>query len=779
MSEISAGHAPPRIWMLAGGVWLLLLVLAGAFSWRELARGRLDTDLFALIPAEQDDLLKRAMSAGRGDVLFWLHPVGASEVVLDPALAMLEARLERSGLFAPVDDQRALLATLQRYRFQMLSASDRALLLRGADDQVAQQGLEQLASPMPTGQFAKLADDPLGTFERAMLERLQGLGAAPQTDSPGRILRMRLKGDALDFDLQARAESALLLAAAHVRQRYPGVQVDATGLVRHATANAVAAQTGMARVATLSTLLVLFMAWWAFRRVRPALLMFVPVLAGTAAGYAAGFALFERLHVLTLVFGATLVGSASDYAFHYLCARTQTTSQAPTAQADMRLARQLAGPLLWSAGSAALGYACMAAAGVGALAQIAVIGGVGLVAAAISILLWFPLLCLKLPAARLRLPAVLQSLRHVRPARALLCTLAVGAVAVVLLLVDARLGNDLRVLDASPVALRAETARVSAAASGIEPGVFLLLQGADETQLLQREQTVRSHLDAGIDAGELGSYIGVSNLIAAQAQQQQDWTLLQRLWRTGGAAQQLLAGMQADDWLQDIRAATPAHMPSGWSAAALARELDGLWLGGVAATSGSEQPSVASTIRLRAIHDLPALRARIAQAHMVGVQLVDIPVRLAGSFALLAERAALALLAAIVLIALGLVLWARSLMAVRGILPVAVSVLGALAMADVIRGQIDVFQILGAFLVLALATDFVILTLTDDDERTVLGMLLGALATGGSFLLLVLLPIPAVQGLGIVVAGGTLLALVLTTALRGWLRGARDGGVAT
>ena len=546
-------------------------------------------------------------------------------------------------------------------------------------------------------------------------------------------------------------------------------------------------QYARARVATLSTVLVLCMAWWAFRRVRPALLMFVPVFAGTAVGYAAGFLLFDRLHVLTLVFGATLVGSASDYAFHYLCARLPGGGQPPAVHADLQLARQLAGPLFWSAGSAALGYACMAAAGVGALAQIAVIGGVGLVTAAVSILLWFPLLCVRLPAARLRLPAALRVMRHIPPSRALIGTLMIGAVAVCVLLIDGRLGNDLRVFDASPAALRAETARVTAAAAGIEPGVFLLLNGADETQLLQREQTARTYLDAAIGARELGGYLAVSNLIATQAQQQQDWTLLQHLWRPGGAAQQLLERMQADAWLNQVRAATPAHMCAGWSASALASQLEGLWLGQVDATpaddvraqrAGTSRGHVASAIRLRGIHDLAALRVRLARARLDGVQVIDIPVRLAGSFALLAERAAWALAAAVVLIAAGLVIWARSLAAARGVLPVAVSVLGALAMADVVRGQIDVFQILGAFLVLALATDFVILTLTDDDERTLLGMLLGALATGGSFLLLVLLPIPAVQGLGVVVAGGTLLALLLTTALRLWLRDVRNARAA-
>ncbi len=794
--------------MLVAARWalLLLVLVAAAFALRELGRQRLDTDLFALIPAEDDALLARAMSAGRRDVLFWLHADAASASASAPesaagpdlaaAVMRLQAVLQASGLFERADSHAALQRLLPAWRHQLLDESDRAALRAGDEDAVLARALERIASPMPAGEIASLELDPLGTFERALLARLAPLAGMPArkaeqepgasaTEAPGEILRVRLRGDALDIALQASAEAAIRRAVAQVEASHPGVRVEATGLLRHAAANAERARDGTQRVATLSSVLVLAMALWAFRRLRPAMLAFVPVLAGTALGYAAALLLFPRLHVLTLVFGATLVGSASDYAFHFLCARLPGEGgKAPSRGEDARLARRLVGPLCWSAGSAALGYACMAAAGVGALAQVAVIGGVGLIGAAASILLWFPLLCLRLPAARAVLPRPLAWLRETSPAAALAATAVLAVLAVASLLAVGRIGDDLRVLDASPVPLLQETARVNAAAAGLEPGLFVLVRARDSQALLAREQQVRVRLDALVGQGVLDGYVAVSQLVPSQASQQQDFAALRRLWRAGGAAEALLIDMGADAWLQGWRADAPAEPRPGLdlagpAAAPIAGQLAGLWLG----STGDD--NVASVIRLRGVRSLPVLRAAFAPppAGADAAALVDVPVRLAGTFALLTERALLALVAALGVIAAGLLLWRRSLRGVRGILPIAVSVLAALALAGVLRGATDLFQVLGAFLVLALATDFVILTQGEgssedgaaDDPQTVLGMLLGALSTGGAFLLLTLLPIPAVQGMGCVVAVGTLLALLLTTALRRWLCGGLAG----
>ena len=784
------GGAPgPARWALLSRWALLLCVLvAGAWTARELGRQRLDTDLFALIPAEGDALLAQATAAGRRDVLFWLHADAGATADLVQARDGLRAALLASGLFEAEDARDRLLRLLPAYRHQLLDDADRAALQAGDEAAVLARALERIASPMPGGEIASFELDPLGTYERALLARLDSVARLGNAGAGGEVLRVRLRGDAFDIDLQARAEAVVRAGIAAAERAHPGVRVEATGLLRHAAANAERAREGTQRVATLSSVLVLGMALWAFRRPRPVLLAFVPVLAGTALGYAAALLLFPRLHVLTLVFGATLVGSASDYAFHFLCARTSgPDGAAPSRAQDVQLARRLLGPLCWSAGSAALGYACMAAAGVGALAQVAVIGGVGLVGAAASILLWFPWLCLRLPAPRVVLPAPLAWLRQMSPNLALALTGVLAVVSAGTLLVVGRIGDDLRVLDASPPALLQETARVNAAAAGLEPGVFLLVRAADAQALLAQEHALRVRLDALVGQGVLEGYVALSQLLPSQARQREDFAALQRLWRAGGPAEAQLREMGAEAWLERWRGDAPASPRPGLDltgpgSEAVSELLAGLWLGAAVAGAGegARVDGVASVVRLRGVRSLPALRAEFAPA-ATGARagtpvsaapaavLVDVPVRLAGTFALLTQRALLALAAALGVIALGLALWRRAAGGARGILPIAVSVLAALALAGALRGATDLFQVLGAFLVLALATDFVILTQSEDDPQTVLGMLLGALSTGGAFLLLVLLPIPAVQGMGCVVAAGTLLALLLTTALRRWL----------
>lgn len=740
----------------------ITVLLAGVLVTERLADGRLDTDVLALLPAEGDAVLQRANAAGRAEVLILLR--GAPDAVVE-ARAQLQARLMATRDYDALDSVATLVAALAPLRYRALASADRAALARGDDAALLQAALERLAQPVPLvplGQLGTPAQDPLFVFDRAASERLAVL-APPQAQQsaqdPFELLHLRLRGDALDLALQTRVEANLTSSIAAV-QAATGVRIIATGVVRHAAANARLARDGAERVATLSSVLVVGLALWAFRALGPMLVTFLPVLAGTAVGYAAAFLVFPRLHVLTLVFGATLVGSASDYAFHYLCARSD---RAP--RDDRALAFRLAGPLAWSAGSAAVAYACMSVVGVTALAQIAIIGGVGLVTAAATILLWFPLLSSRLSLPRVRVPGWLRVLREQSARRGLAVTAAALLLAVALLLQFGHGRGDVRALDASPAALRADTAAVMAAASASDQGVFVLVRGADAARWRANEQAARRVLDGAIGRGDLAGYLAVSQLWPSAREQAADSAAIRRLLRDDGPAQRFVESVGAVDWLAAWRrgaAEDALHAPIELPPAALSAALPGLWL-------GADATGYASVVRLRGLRPDQRAREQLRTALPDGSQWVDVPSRLSHTFAALTRGAARALAAALVLVAVGLALWCRRPRGALALLPVGAAVGLALGCTAGLAGGLDVFRVLGGFLVLALATDFVVLTIAEDDERTVLGMLLGAVTTGGAFAALALLPIPAVQGFGMVVAIGTALALLLTTLARGWL----------
>lgn len=94
----------------------------------------------------------------------------------------------------------------------------------------------------------------------------------------------------------------------------------ATGVPLFTDAIARNAQTEMNRIAVLSSALVFGMAWLLFGRLRTVLGAVLTVSLGFAVGFAAALAVFGTLHLLTFVFGLTLIGVAVDYSLHWFCA---------------------------------------------------------------------------------------------------------------------------------------------------------------------------------------------------------------------------------------------------------------------------------------------------------------------------------------------------------------------------------------------------------------------------------------------------------------------------
>ena len=88
--------------------------------------------------------------------------------------------------------------------------------------------------------------------------------------------------------------------------------------------------------------------------------------------------LFGEIHILTLVFGATLLGICVDYVFHMLCA---TATGLSGSQAKAKLFQPLSLSLL----TTCIGYAVMAFSPMPGLRQMAVFCITGLFAAYVNV----------------------------------------------------------------------------------------------------------------------------------------------------------------------------------------------------------------------------------------------------------------------------------------------------------------------------------------------------------------------------------------------------------
>ena len=115
--------------------------------------------------------------------------------------------------------------------------------------------------------------------------------------------------------------------------------------------------------------------------------MMISIASGVLWGLAASLWLFGELHLLALVFGASLIGVSVDYSIHYFCHLRGQPDAAP-----ITVRNRLLPPLGLALLSSVLGYSAMAWAQFPGLRQVAVFSISGLVMAWLTVMLLFPAL---------------------------------------------------------------------------------------------------------------------------------------------------------------------------------------------------------------------------------------------------------------------------------------------------------------------------------------------------------------------------------------------------
>ena len=237
------------------------------------------------------------------------------------------------------------------------------------------------------GQPTNWLADPLGLWSSWWAER-GGLTAARPRDgllwvkdpSAGRdwaVLLYETQGSAFRFDGQRRWGDALAHAEAAARRDLgDGLTVLSAGVPLHAEAGAAQGHLEMNTIGWGSLAAVLLLVWLAFRSFRPLLLVALSLLVGCAVALTVTVLVFGKIHLLTLIFGASLVGVAEDYGIHWFASR-----QGHPRTERWRLLRWLLPGMLLAWLTSALAYLALGLAPFPGLRQMAVFSVTGLAAA--------------------------------------------------------------------------------------------------------------------------------------------------------------------------------------------------------------------------------------------------------------------------------------------------------------------------------------------------------------------------------------------------------------
>jgi predicted exporter len=626
-------------------LWLIVATLVvGHNAWLWFVQRVVpDTDILALLPVqERDPVLQQSFqhmvdSAQQRVVVL----VGAAdwEKAKQAADAYRKVIGQAPDVLAatPLDErtQDDWLQLFRKHRGVLLTAQQERQLREQDPQAWSEAALGGLYNAFGGPKVGSWQDDPFGLFAGWVQERARETPVRPRDghlfvgDDKMQyvLLPLELKVPAFSITAQDTVLPLLERAAAAARTAVPQAELVTGGVILHAAAASAQAQREMHTIGAGSLLGIVLLTWLVFRSVRPIMLVLLSIAIGCLGAFSVCWMLFGQVHLMTLVFGASLIGVAQDYGIDYLCNRM---SADPALDSHALLRRLLPG-LVLSLLAAIIGYAGLAFTPFPGLRAMAVFSALGLAFAWLTVMAWFPLFVrggvlrqgpLVAPYVRLlaRWPRAHE--RSQRPA-----ALRSGIVVLLGMLMGlgiARLGpnDDIRLLQNSPQALIDGQARLGKLLDSPTPVQYYLVRGASEEEVLQREEALKRRLEPLIGQGAIGGYQAMSNWVPSQALQNERRTLVQdKLFADNGPLAAVAQQVGEDKaWI----AATRALYQAGAAPLALQAFLAEpssepwrhLWLG----RHGNE---FASIVALRGMQYGALPRLRATADGLAGVQWVD------------------------------------------------------------------------------------------------------------------------------------------------------------
>lgn len=766
--------------------WLLMLLAALVVLAVQLRDGLpLETNVMALLPAsDRDPVAANAIQRYQDNLARqYLLLVGSRDreqgeaAIEDLAERLRTLPLQSLRLRVDAEQGKALFAFYAPYRAGLLADADRQALLDDKASSVVRRSLQTLYGPLGAGSSALLESDPLLLFQR-FLSNLGGEGSerlrldkgylvVREGETDYRLLSLELPASPFDIDLQETWLPQLNSAIAATRAAFPEVDILDTGVLRYAAAGVESAQQEMSTIGlgSLAGVIVVFLL--VFRSPQPLLFSLLTLGTGFAVALAGSLLVFEKIHLLTLVFGSSLIGIAEDYNQHFY---SDWIEAGDDWQPERTVSRILA-PLCIGLTASVIGFSALFFTPFPGMQQIALFCSLGLIASLVSVLGLLPMVTRRPYRGNGRLWLQIGGQAHdfwrKRPRSLGLAGLAL-AVFIVGGLLQLEPNDDVRLLQAKPEHLLQTESRIRAITGQAYSGAFVLVQADSAQALLERSEAVSAELRDLQTEGLIRGFDSLDRALPSLARQADNRRLLHEQLLPSQAVQQYAQTLGFDSAVLGryrALAGDDGHgglSPETWLQHPVSAPWRQLWIG--------ELDGVFTTVLpLRTEADaLPQLAERLQQP---GARLVDPAGEVSQLLKTYRERAPWLVLAGYALVFLLLGLRYGPRLTPIAMLPPALAALAALAALGWIHEPLHLFHLLALLLVLGFGVDYSLFLMEgrEHPRSTMLALILSSVTTILAFGLLALSDTPAIHGFGLVVWIGISTALLLapvTTVLQ-------------
>lgn len=777
--------------MRARGLALLFIAgVVGLSAWAISLHGpTINTNILALLPqADRDPVVLNAVD--RVQRKFERHlavVVGAPDFETARRAAEIAAeRLTASGQLDKlrVNDYRDLVPNAVAFylpqRFNLLGNSARSLLQTKGEAEFERSVLKRYFAPQSPVTSGLIDRDPLMLLASFLEERSADAAGKPTfrdgfltVRSGDRIyiaLVGELTGTPFSVNLQRRLTDVLDRLREELPREAAGADMMVAGVLPHAAAGTQSGIDEMSTVGLGSLVAIVVLLVALFRSVLPFLLTLTAIGLGCISGFAACLALFGEVHLLTLIFGSSLVGISVDYSFHYFCERFRLAENWSPSDARNHVFPGITLGLVTSA----IGFAGLFVAPFPGMQGMALFSIVGLAVAYGCVVLCYPAL-----TGGLARPVWVRPVDWVTAYRSMwqrtwrwpsYTVAAIIGLAVVVGCYRLSTSDDIRLMQTPDRAVFGEEERIRGLIGRNLSSQFLIVEGRDAADYLRREEALTAQLRRLRSDGKIVGYLAISDFVASPERQAENRLMVEKLVK---GDRSVFAGISERIGLPPATRAAyiaafekagqmpPVGIPE-WLAHPVSEPHRHLWL-------GRSDRGVVGIVGLRGVYDLGALKALTMDDP--GIHFVDPASDVSDLFGQYRRQTVWLTIASYCLVLLILVFRYRLVGGILVMAPSAIAAVVTLGVLGMAGQSISLFNVMALLLVLGIGVDYALFFRETgaDSPTTLLAIALSSVTTLLAFGLLAFSATTAIHAFGLTVLIGIFTAFLLSP-VSGWLR---------
>ncbi|MDO6541386.1 MMPL family transporter [Photobacterium sanguinicancri] len=747
--------------------WLCVMLLLAVALGQQLFFQRsnpIETNILALLPENrQDPIAQQAFdhvaNSMSNKVIFLIGSNDADQMLA--AADTFDSALQTSPLFAkitakvPVDTQQAWGELYFPNRFQLLTTEQKTRLTQHPEQQT-QFVIQSLYNPFSGVTGQELASDPFLLFRDYLSQLTKQTGNFSlsngylTTKYQGKqyvLISADLADSPYSYRLQQQLPELLNIEQG-IRDTFD-IELLHTGVVFYAEHGTESAKSEISTIGVGSLVGVILLLLLVYLSPLPLALALLSIGCGLLAAFVGTVAIFGKVHLFSLVFGASLIGVSIDYAFHFL---TDRLAAGECWNANKGL-KQIFTAITLGLITSLIGYLGMLIAPFPGLQQLSLFSAIGLIAAYATVVCWYPVLAAK-PSQSRPLPltqtmhawlALWQQplFRKCMPA-ALLSLALVG-------LYHVEYNDDIRQLQALPQDLKQQEDTIKAITGLSSSQQMLVVTANDQQQLLQNLESVSGTLTKFKQQGVLKGFQSISQYLPSENTQQQNYDLIKQLYQQQATAlaQALPTAGQAtfDHDFSPLTVEQFIHSP-------VSEPLRFLWLGKLA------NQQQAAIIMLSDVSDIGPIVDFAEHSNTVSyLNKADEVSSLFGEYRVRVTE----LLIAASLVIMGVLWWRYGFTrAVRLMLPPVIAGIVGIGVTSLTGVPLNLFNLLALILILGIGIDYTLFFAEQHQaDATLLSITLSAMTTLLSFGLLALSQTQAIHSFGITVLTGIMVAWLL------------------